>query len=257
MSRIVGEITQVLEPGYPELSVQDGVATVTVVYTVSADWLAARMPRSGSSFPGVEGYEFFKRFARTTLSSYTVKPKPGGQLYTLTLVYTDDDNDDEDAVVKSEVEYETQDDPTPLEMRSNYRTCWNHQLCAKGTTSIPAWWGTATSEVIPAADCDSYEWIKPGGRARDGWGIIKEETKPGVENRLSGKTIVHVIQRCASLRKLVKSAEKDYTIQTPPKVFNRPGEWLRGGSSITKNGKLWELRVDFYNALAIDRDLYS
>lgn len=257
MSKIVGSITQVLEPGYPELSVQDGVATVTVVYTVSADWLAAKMPRSGSAFPGEAGYEFFNRFVRTTLSNYTVKPKPGGQLYTLTLVYTDDDNDDEDAVVKTEIEYDTQDDPIPLEMLSNYRTCWNYMLCAKGTDVVPAWWSTSTSTVIPAADRENYEWIKPGGRAKEGWSIIRSETKPGVENRLSGKCTVHVIQRCASLRKLIRSAEKDYTIQTPPKVFNRPGEWLRGGSSIAQNGKLWELRVDYYNAQAIDRDMYS
>ena len=55
----------------------------------------------------------------------------------------------------------------------------------------------------------------------------------------------------------MRSAEKDYTIQEPPDAFGRTGQWLRGGSSIRKTGRYWELSVSYLNSKEWDKEMYD
>ena len=78
-----------------------------------------------------------------------------------------------------------------------------------------------------------------------------------MESFRRGITTVQWIKRCGNKRKLEKSAQQDYTIQTPKETFGKTGNWLRGGSKIRKNGKKWELTVSFLNSQDYDPDLYQ
>ncbi|MBO7329262.1 MAG: hypothetical protein J6W00_10890 [Lentisphaeria bacterium] len=257
MSKVLNSEECVLEQGYPEIAVQEGVVTMTLQYAVTPEFVMEKLPLTGTFLDGADLPAWAARYSRLKLSNYSVKPKSSGKLLSLQMVYTDENNNDSDTTVRQTVEYDTQDEVLALERLPNYRTCWNYCLCAKAGYGVPSWWGTATDTVIPASDQGNYEWIKPGDRTKNSFVIIKAEVKPGVEGKQTGTLTVHVTQRCANLGKLVRSARKDYTIQDPPEDFDRPGEWLRGGSKIVKSGRMWELAVDYKNAQTIDRDLYQ
>ncbi len=257
MSKILRLEECTLEQGYPEITVQEGVVTMTLQYAVTPEFAMENLPLTDSFLDSADLPDYAARYSRLKLSTYTLKPKSSGKVLTLQMVYTDESNNDSDVTVRQTVEYDTQDEVLALETLPNYRTCWNHQLCAKKGCPVPSWWSTATDTLIPSQDQGNYEWIKPGDRTKNGFEILKTEIKAGVEGKQSGVLTVHVTQRCANLGKLIRSARKDYTIQNPPEDFDRPGEWLRGGSKIVKSGKMWELTVDYKNAQKIDRDLYQ
>lgn len=263
MSKLVGNVRCELQVGYPKLTLQAAAPSIQVAYMVNLAWLQTEFPQCGDGFRILDlkssaAYAFFAQYDMLTLHNCVLTPKAGGELYYLELSYELRDGDwtGNDSVIKTELEYETQDEHLALNRLTNYRTNWDHQLCANGGGAIPSWYYTANDTTIPGADRAAYVWVKAGDAPPAGFAVIAAETMPGVEAKLTGVTVVHVVQRSTSKRKLQASAAADYTRQQPPDTFGKDGDWLRGGSRINKSGKYWELRVDYrHAALGIDERL--
>lgn len=257
-AKLVGNPDWVIQPDYPELSGEEGDEQVTVKIVATAKGLQENLPFYGDPFKSDD--PFFSGYRFLVLTTRTVKCDAGRKTYSVTLSYGTPDGSDSntEATVRREVEYQTQDVDIPLEQHPKYRTCWNHVLLAKiGIDATPEWWGTATDTKISSADAQNFAWGKPGDQPPDGWYCRVAETKKGVESYRQGICTVNAIDRSTNKNYLTRSAQKDYTIQTPPDTFGRSGQWLRGGSLIRKNGRYWELSVSYLNSLVWDKDLYD
>lgn len=256
-AKLIGIPEWVVQAGYPEVSGQDGDETVTVKITATAAGIAKNLPRYGQYFSSDD--EFFARFSYLQLTGRTVALNLGKKTYSITLTYSVKEADEgEESTVKRDVEYTTQDTDVPLAQHKNYRVRWNHILLTSGAdNSVPDWWESATDVKIPAGDAEKYVWALPDDKIPDGWRCLCAQTKPGVESYRSGVCTVTEISRSTNKSYLQRTAASDYTIQKPPDTFGRPGEWLRGGSSIRKSGNYWELTVSYLNSTKIDRELYS
>ena len=189
MVKTVGVIDWVPQPGYPELSGKPGGEVLTCKYIVSADRMDG-LPEYNTPYKN-ELYRFFNGFDYLLLKQRNVKTLPGGGHYEVTLIYEQSDAqllDVSASAVEIECEQDTREETYPLEYRPNYRCRWNRRLLARRDTAstVPGWWSTAATTVIPAADQDDYRWISPGDQVPDGWYELCSETKPGVDGFLGG-----------------------------------------------------------------------
>ena len=263
MRKVIGELKWVLVKGYPQISGQEGIEQLTVKYTARSDGIDDLLPEYGSYYIN-HADPFFERYSNMRLNSRTITPLDSGNVLEITLVYAIPEGELPDfaSAVSEEWEYDTQDYDVPIAQHEKYRYCWNHKLIGKidKTGSLPArpeWFNTAVSAEIGGDSAANYKWIKPGDKPPDGWNVVADETKPGVESFRSGITTVQLIKRSGSKANLERDARSDYTIQAPKETFGRTGIWLRGGSKIRKCGKKWELTVSFLNSKNYDEDLYS
>ena len=257
--KIIGNVQRVLCPGYPQVSGTDGIEQLTVKYTMNETGLE-ELPEYGSFYVN-SAAEWFSQYDGMRLKSRTVAPLDSGDLFEVTLGYEfiNSEVPITSAILSEEWECDTQDYDVPIAKHSKYRYCWNHKLAAKTAAGayVPTWFQEATSEVIEGEDADMYKWLKPDDKCPEGYAIVAQETKPGVESFRRGITTVQWIRTCYNKQKLEKNAQLDYTIQTPKETFGKAGKWLRGGSKIRKNGKKWELTVSFLNTQEADLDLYE
>lgn len=255
--KIIGNVQRVLCPGYPQVSGTDGIEQLTVKYTMNEIGLE-ELPEYGSFYVN-SGAAWFAQYDGMRLKSRTITPLDSGDLFEVTLIYEFIDSELPSPPLSEEWECDTQDYDVPIAKHSKYRYCWNHKLAARTTagSSVPSWFREAVSEVIAAEHADNYKWLKPDDKCPEGYAIVAQETKPGVESFRRGITTVQWIRTCGNKKKLEKNAQLDYTIQTPKETFGKTGAWLRGGSKIRKNGKKWELTVSFLNSQEYDTDLYD
>ena len=254
MAKKRGAINWTMLPGYPTLTLAGNDDRIEAKYSASEADLTT-IPPDWSRFPAA-GYPAIFDREDLRLSEVQIVPHKGGakQLYEITLIYSVPVYTMSEDEVMQEVEKDSQDVEVALAKHASYRTCWDHTLAAQAAGPVPAWWGTATSTVLAT---EQYIWLRPGDPPPDGYMIIAAETKPGVTGFLSGVAVVRETKRSRNQNKLSRETRNDYKIQDPPDDFNVPGDWLRGGSSIRRDGKLWVLTVQYTNSKLIDRDLYD
>ena len=217
MRKIIGDLTWVLANGYPQISGQDGVEQLTVKYTAKADGIAELLPDYGTFYVN-NADPFFDRYCNMRLSGRTITPLSSGNVFEITLVYSvpEDELPNFASTVSTEYEYDTQDYDVPIAQHGKYRYCWNHKLIGKldkngSLPAVPGWFETALTSKIENADAVNYKWIKPGDKPPDGWNVVADETKPGVESFRSGITTVQMIKRSGSKANLERDARSDYT----------------------------------------------
>lgn len=257
MHKLVGTLDGLtMCPGYPQLTINENSEELRVNYTASS---SADIPQIGSYFTSSDAGMSVFSGRNLPLTSIKITPLPGYSGYKLELVYSRDASDDNsDYQVKTEYEYSTEEIQYPLAEHPNYLVQWDHQLiAANGITTIPAWWSTLTSAVVPAADAANYKILRRGDAAPEGWDVLAQPAKPA-DSYLRGCPVVTVTRRAASKNKFTADAANDFTRATPPQRFGiSTGEWLRGGSSIRKDGRKWVQVVSYRHAPAVDHDLYD
>ncbi len=240
-------------PGYPALSGKSGEQKIQDKFRVAAADLvtlpAFRSKFVAAGWPSCYALDVY-------LADIGIKPTTPG-VFEVTLNYEVPSYDPTETEDSETISKETQDVDVPLSQHPNYRTKWDYCLAVKltaGTLTVPSWWSSATDTVLST---DNYRWLKPGDSVPDGFVVIAAETKPGQTTYRRGVTIVHYVKRSRSKTRLERDCSKDYKRTPPPDDFGVSGVWLRGGSSITYNGKCWELAVDYTNSKTIDEDLYD
>ena len=85
MAKLIGNPEWVIQPGYPEVSGQDGEESVTVKIIATAAGLAKNLPTYGSYFDPDD--PFFSRFNYLQLIGRTIAADQGRKTYTVTLTY--------------------------------------------------------------------------------------------------------------------------------------------------------------------------
>lgn len=150
----------------------------------------------------------------------------------------------------------------PLENAPNFRTCWKYNLYQQvdqsnpGTT-VPAWWGTATTLVTGDAN---YAWGQSTpGAAWPGyiWLLIKEATKPQVNAYLVPSATVTETRIYSSYQDAVNAVKAVGKKATPGKTFDNEGEWLILRSPVQQVENGWQVTVTYQNATKWDDDLYQ
>ena len=259
MSKLVGTLDALtMCPGYPQLTIGENSEELRVNYTASPAALAS-LPEIGSYFTSSDADLSVFSGRNLPLKSLTITPMPGYRVFKLELVYSRENSDDDsDHQVNTEYEYSTEEIQYPLAEHPSYLVKWDHQLIAEsGTTTIPSWWNTLATPVVPTADAEQYKLLRRGEAAPDGWKVLAAPTKKA-DNYLRGCAVVTVTRRAVSKSKFSADAANDFTRATPPQSFGiSTGEWLRGGSSIRKDGKKWVQVVSHRHAPAVDHDLYD
>ena len=247
-----------LQPGYPKISSEEDNLTVTELYVMNAAEMR-KLPKRGDEYEGEMPLP--NDVGKLVLLRIGAEPKATGGPWTVTLEYGPEPLYDEVSgtgrnQVRKTYEMSTEDMDVPLEQHKDYRTCWNHVLLAKtGLNAVPEWWGEATDTVI---DGDDYKWGKPGETSKEGWHVVKAETMPGIESWRSGAVTVTVTKTCRSREGFDREAKKqDYTIGKPGKTFGVTGKWLRGGSSIRREGRRWVMTVAYINCKRYQEELYE
>lgn len=249
---ICGAMEMVLQPGYPKITAEEDNITVSLQYMVEKGRLRD-LPDLGDPYRGElprgSGVE------KVVLTRMTCTPKTPDGPWLVDLEYGPEPLYDETRKgVRKTYELSTEDMDVPLAQHPDYKMKWDHVLLSKGGSSVPSFWRSATSA---SGTGESYMWAKPGDVIPEGWKVIAAETKPGVESYRSGVARVTLVKTCRSRSALQAEARsQDYTIGRPGTTFGYRGDWLRGGSSIKRNGRRWELTVDYLNSSRIDRDLY-
>ena len=257
MNKLVGTLDALtMAPGYPQLTIGEDSSELRINYTATAAALSS-LPAIGSTFTSSDPKLAFFSGRSLPLKNITVTPRPGYKVYDVELVYTNDTSDDSSNNVKTEYEYSTEEVQYPLSEHPDYLVKWDHQLIAKtGTTTIPSWWDDLTTPVVPANDRENYKLLKRADAVPDGWVSLAAPTKIA-DSYLRGAAVVTVTRRAKSKSFFTADAANDFTRQTPPQTFNASGQWLRGGSSIRRDGKKWVQTVSYRNARAVDADLYD
>lgn len=255
--KLIGDVDWIVQPGYPELSGQNGDESITVKVIATYRGLSDYLPSYGA--PYTDSDPFFSRFGYLMLTGRTVTAERGKMTYLVNLTYSVSDSVDAspDAPIREEWERDGDEIDAPLEQHPKYRVSWDHRLIAReGVTAIPTWALTTATTVIPEAQRADYGWIKRGDTVPEGWGEVQENQKPA-ESYLFGAIIVICIKRCTNKRRLERDAEKDFTRQVPAETFDLTGQWLRGLSKIRKEGRDWVLTVTYRFSKVVDNDLYD
>ena len=260
--KCVGQLSKgdgkVLQPGYPKIENSEENLVVRLVYMVGAKAMKS-LPKIGDKYNGA--IPISSEIEEVVLSRVTAEPKSEDGPWRVELEYTPEPLYDEvsgngrNRVWKT-YEMSTDDMDVPLEQHEEYQARWNHVLLAKdGVSAVPTWWETTADTVI--ADTN-YKWGKPGEKVEEGWHVIKAETKPGVESFRDGVVTVTVTKLCHKRSGFDAEAKRrDYTVSAPGKTFGIEGMWLRGGSSIRREGRRWQMTTQFINSKYIDKDLYK
>ena len=155
----------------------------------------------------------------------------------------------------------------PLARHPAYRMCWDHQLiAAPGTSAVPSWWATATSEAItPESDERIYRWQKPGDTpirtAVGHWHILKAPTKPGAETFDWATYTITERARFRSDRAAGRMiAGKLNQIGKPVTTFGiTGGSWKCGDAGVGWNGRCWVATLSWSRSAdddGWDADLY-
>jgi hypothetical protein len=232
MAKIIGNITWVAQPGYPELTGEEGNEKITHKFVAAAETLGGNIPDYNSVFYD-ERWPFFSTFDQLRLASRTIKAMSGGKHVEITLAYSVPPTSEFDEQgIMMEVEYQTNEIDVPLAGRNNYRAHWNHKLAAKeGTSDSPDWWSLATDTNLSDADAKKYKWLKPDDADPEGWKTILKQTK--LSESFKGYMVeVIMTKRSVSKHLLQRIAAFDGTMRTPPDTFGKSGQWLQGASSI-------------------------
>lgn len=258
MNKLIGALGALtMCPGYPQLTISENSEELRINYTATAAALAD-LPQQGSLFTSSDPKLSVFSGRNLPLRSLTIASLPGHEIFRLELVYSNDGADDSSDGVNTEYEYSTEEVQYPLAEHPHYLAKWDHQLIAAvGTTAIPSWWATLSSAVVPAAAALKYKILKRGDAPPEGWRVLVAPEKPA-DYYLRGCAVVTVTRRSTSKSKFAADAGKDFTRLSPPQRFGiSGGEWLRGGSSIRKDGKKWVQVVSYRHAPAVDHDLYD
>lgn len=252
--------TIVPQPGYPKITLTEGDLTIRERYFMSKDELKY-LPEIGDAYR--DDIPLRSDIEKLVLDEISTEPRSSDGPWVVDLLwkpeplYDDVSGRGQNRIMKT-YELSTEDQDVPLEQHPAYRTCWNYILIGRNGVGleVPAWWATATNVKV-AGDGTSYQWIKPGGLISDGWRIICQEIKPGVESYRSGVVRVIVTKTCLRRGPLQDEARRqDYTTGSPGITFGYNVSWLRGGSNIRRQGKKWELQVSYIGVHIIDEDLY-
>ena len=138
----------------------------------------------------------------------------------------------------------------PLESHPEYRTKWNHGLCAaSGTTELPSWYEDATDTAIPAADVARYCWCRSASEIpsdEDGrWILLAAPAKPGVT---SYDVATYTITETARFRSASTAgrmvAGTINRIGSPSSTFGiTGGNWKCDDAEVSWNGRYWLARL--------------
>lgn len=154
----------------------------------------------------------------------------------------------------------------PLETNPNYRTGWNHCLCAApGTDALPVWYSDAVTTLIPSADAGKYCWCKdPAEAPYDGgvrWRQLAAPLKPGVESYdLAVYTIIETARFRSASQAGRMAAGALNRVGAPSDTFGiAGGSWKCDDAEVSWNGKCWTAKLTWTRSADgadWDADLY-
>lgn len=256
----VGTIDRELQPGYPKVTAADDNYTLQFRYVCSAR--AVRdLPAVGSAYTGI--FKVPNAVGKLVLSDLKAEPmKDEEGPWIAELNYTPEALYDEvDGDIFTTYELVTEDMDVPIEQHPNFLARWKYCAAAKKTRIgyVFHFFDSKDSVIISSSGDPTNAWILPGDQLPGkGWKFMHMAEKPGVEAYRAGVAKVRMVRTCPRREPLeAESRSVDYKIAEPKVTFGLKGKWLRGGSSIRRNGRKWELTVEYINSIDIDPDLYQ
>ena len=226
------------------------------------------MPQFGDAHPNDASAYLIKKT--------NLQPSEGGssaetQIWYVDLLYGQDSPAFQYSLEQSTLE-------RPIELAStancpaNYLMNFTHHLAASdGDASVPAFWDTATSPLLSAANAQLYRWVRDASelpKESDGtrWSIIAPRTKPGVEAFIIGSAIVRA-QAWYALEEhfedtIAKFAGLGAVRMAPAKRFGLSSDykkWLLLPDIVgARDGHYWTFSLRFqYSKNEWDEDLYA
>jgi hypothetical protein len=190
--------------------------------------------------------------------------------YRVTYSNSDDDNEeyDDSSSSSSPKTYtlSVRNIQIPLESHPNYKACWNHYLIGLGNVSLPVWWSTATTTLLPVAYRQWYMWIssiseiplEPDERGMY-WVILAQPTKPGVQVYDRACFVVTEKSKYKTSARAGQAISHNINeIGDPPHKFGiTGGEWKLDEGSVEHDGKRWVATRSWTRASDWDNDLYG
>ena len=255
----VGRINLEPQPGYPKVTATEDNYTLLFRYACSASAVRS-LPRVGSAYTGV--FKVPSGVGKLVLSDLKAEPVKGENgPWMAELTYTPEALYDEvNGDIFTTYELVTEDMDVPIEQHPDFRARWKYCAAYKKGHPFPStWWENSKSTVIVSSDDPVYMWILPGDQLPGKeWRFFGMAEKHGVDSYRAGVAKVRMVRTCPRRGPLEAEARSvDYRISTPKVTFGLAGKWLRGGSSIKRNGRKWELTVEYINSLDIDTDIYK
>jgi len=146
-----------------------------------------------------------------------------------------------------------------LETHPDYKTNWNYCLAAEKTvTSSPSWWLTATDLSMSSSDGEKYRWVTDSNSIAEGWYILKEAQKQGIQSYILPSPTVTTTIYYARESDANNAANKVGQKETPPKTFGViGGEWLVIGAEKNEERNWHVVRKTYQWANSWDSDLYN
>lgn len=261
----VGRINLEPQPGYPKITATEDSYTLVVRYACTTTQVRG-LPKVGSAW--TRGFTVPNGLGKLVLSDLKVESMKGEDgPWMAELTYTPEALYDEvNGDIFTTYELVTEDMDVPIEQHPDFRTRWKYSLIYRkekgknNSFAAAAFWPVATSPSIVSSDGDpGVAWILPGDQlpGKD-WRVFGVAEKHGVDSYRAGVAKVRMVRTCPRRGPLEAEARSvDYKISTPKVTFGLAGKWLRGGSSIRRNGRKWELTVEYINSLDIDTDIYK
>ena len=150
-------------------------------------------------------------------------------------------------------------DEPALECHKNYLFCWNHQLLTDddSITEAPAWWSVAKTFE---GGSEHYRVCKPDDPLPEGWRVIGQNTKPGVE--AFRRSIATVTERAyfKSKSRAIAAMAGDNVPLAPGETYGRKTGnqyWLASPVSTEYDGYNWvAVNSYLYNENGWDSEIY-
>ena len=142
-----------------------------------------------------------------------------------------------------------------LNIHPDYRANWDHFLLAKGTSTVPAWWATATDISLSVSDASTYQWSRGEDNFdKDTWRVLKKPTKPGVRSYdLATYNIVESarFRNASAAGSMIQG--KLNKIGTPSNTFGiTGGNWKCERAEVYWSGKYWLATLEWVRS--VDND---
>ena len=155
-------------------------------------------------------------------------------------------------------------DDIPVERLTKYRTKWNHVLVASEldtTGNGPGWYEVRTGTIINNIDeAAKWHWYKDSSQVPNGWRVICDATKPGVDMKMNYRATIREITWCDSYTGAASRARKKMDLVKPAKDFGIGDDkdyWLAVPSQVGPDGPLFKLESLYIHSDKVwDADIY-
>ena len=255
-AKLKGTPEWVLQIGYPKVTKE----SVDFKYIALISTLSQHLPEYGDGCPET-GLTPLSEYGDWVLKEKPHEPLAGDMVCEVNLKYQQRD-ENKDPIPDSGIPVYSATTSTfekPIATHPNYKTFWNYCLARKiGCTAPFNNYQEATGVLV--ADAENFKWVSDPNSLPDGWKIVTDRGKSGVEAYLYPSSVIQEKRFYTSMGRADNALADVAKLKVPPVRFglsNGAEHWMCMGASVQKEGEYWTATKTYQFLDKWDEDIYN